>query len=86
MKVIFDTDTQNITPYPRNDDSEIVGLASNLLVMDVVHDALPTFDKSTHKITQTKTIDLANSKIIYGWDIIALSADEVVKTRKSLIK
>jgi hypothetical protein len=57
MKILFDTQTRTLLPWPRLDDEPVVGLAPHLLEMDIVEEPKPAFNPSTEKLVMSETVD-----------------------------
>lgn len=76
MKALYDTQTQKVLPYPRADGEAVVGLAGHLVVVDLVTEPLPEFDARTHKLVATESVDLNESTVTRGWNIVALTFAE----------
>lgn len=72
MKLIYDTNTAKLLPWPRTDDLPVVGLEPHLLEMDVVHQAQPLIDTATERLGKTETIDTDAKTVTYGWNVVAL--------------
>jgi hypothetical protein len=58
MKILFNTQTQEILPYPRNDDSPIVGLDSRIVILNQIETSPPDYDSNSQVITSNYIIDL----------------------------
>lgn len=72
MKLIYDTQTQKLLPWPRVDDNSIVGLADHLLEMEVIQEPRPTYNTETQFLKTTEIIDINNRLVIKGWEIIQI--------------
>lgn len=48
MKIIFNTETGETSPYPRADDEPVIGLAAPLITLEVVTDPQPVINPETH--------------------------------------
>lgn len=57
MKILFDTQSRTLLPWPRLDDEPVVGLAPHLLEMDLIEEAKPTFDPSSERLVMSEAID-----------------------------
>ena len=69
MKLLYNTLTERLQPYPRADDEDVVGLSPEYLTMQVVNAAQPTFDAGTEMLVPTQTIDTATKTVTNGWTI-----------------
>jgi len=70
MKLLYDTQTQTLLPWPRIDDEPVVGLAAHLLEMTVVQEDQPAFDPASQRLDKTEVIDTDNRTVTRGWNII----------------
>ena len=69
MRLLYNTLTERLQPYPRDDDEDVVGLAPEYLIMQVVNAAQPTFDAETEMLVPAQTIDTATKTVTNGWTI-----------------
>jgi hypothetical protein len=72
MKLLLDTSTGALLPYPRLDDEPIVGLDPSLQVMTVEKTDPPSFDAFSQQLEVTETIDKDSSKVIHGWRVVPI--------------
>ena len=81
MKILFDTESRTLLPWPRLDDEPVVGLASHLLAMDLIEEAKPTFDPSSEKLVMTEAIDeqaltVTRSYVVQSIPPLAFTAEQ----------
>jgi len=72
MKLIYDTQTQKLLPWPRVDDNSIIGLADHLLEMEVIQESRPAYNTETQFLKPTEIIDINNRLVTKGWEIIQI--------------
>lgn len=72
MKLIYDTSTQALLPWPRIDDEPVIGLEPHLLEMTVVQEDEPTYDPTTEVLEQTQVIDTEAKTVTRGWNVVDL--------------
>ena len=63
MKLLYDTTTAKLTPYPRSDDEPVVGLDPCYLVLGLIQQEKPDHDPATHYLRRTEAIDLNASQV-----------------------
>jgi hypothetical protein len=69
MKLLYNTLTERLQPYPRNDGEDVVGLSPEYLTMQVVNAAKPVFDAETEMLVPAQTIDTATKTVTNGWTV-----------------
>ena len=69
MKKLYNTLTQQILPYPRNDDFPIVGLDSDLVILIQVQTNPPNYDPDTQELISTYIVDLVLNEYRQQWSI-----------------
>ena len=69
MRLLYNTLTERLQPYPRDDDEDVVGLSPEYLTMQVVNAAQPTFDAETEMLVTAQTIDTATKTVTNGWTV-----------------
>ena len=69
MRLLYNTLTERLQPYPRDDDEDVVGLSPEYLIMQVVNAAQPTFDAETEMLVPAQTIDTATKTVTNGWTV-----------------
>jgi hypothetical protein len=74
MKLLYNTETQTLLPWPRIDDEPVVGLAAHLLEMDVVQEDQPAYDSATHRLEKTEVIDVEAQTVTRGWSVVEVPA------------
>ncbi len=74
MKLLYDTQTQKLLPWPRIDDEPVVGLAAHLLEMTVVQEPQPAFDPATQRLEKTEVIDTDTRTVTQGWSVVEVPA------------
>ena len=84
MKLLYDTTTAKLTPYPRSDDEPVVGLDPCYLVLGLIQQEKPDHDPATHYLRRTEAIDLNASQVTRGWGLVAHEPLPVVVTMTSL--
>lgn len=70
MKLLYDTSTQLFKPYPRSDDSEVVGLDPIYQVYTVIQNEAPAFDPAKHHLESRETVDYEAKTVTRGWDVV----------------
>jgi hypothetical protein len=70
MKLLYNTQTQKLLPWPRIDDEPVVGLAAHLLEMTVVQEPQPAFDPATQRLEKTEVIDAEARTVVRGWSVV----------------
>jgi hypothetical protein len=70
MKLLYNTETQALLPWPRIDDEPVVGLAAHLLEMDVVQEDQPAYDPATQRLEKTEVIDTDARTVTRGWSVV----------------
>jgi hypothetical protein len=72
MKLLYNTETQKLLPWPRIDDEPVVGLAAHLLEINVVQEAQPEYDPATQRLEKTEVIDTQARTVTRGWDVVEI--------------
>lgn len=70
MKLLYDTTTATLAPYPRQDDEPVVGLDPRYLEMSVVQQGQPSYDPATEQLTTTEAIDTDARTVTRGWQVM----------------
>jgi hypothetical protein len=70
MKLLYNTQTQKLLPWPRIDDEPVVGLAAHLLEMTVVQEDKPEYDPATRRLEKTEVIDADARTVVRGWSVV----------------
>ena len=84
MKILYDTETQSLKPYPRVDNEPVVGLDPRYLVLELSEQEKPDHDPATHYLRRTETIDIDNLQVTRGWEIVAHEPMPVVVSMTAL--
>jgi hypothetical protein len=71
-RLLYDTETATLRPYPRPDDEPVVGLDPRYLVMELLQEAQPAYDPATERLEPTESIDLDALTVTRGWAVIPL--------------
>jgi len=74
MKLLYDTQTQKLLPWPRIDDEPVVGLAAHLLEMTVVQEDKPAYDPATQRLEKAEVIDAQAQAVTRGWSVVDVPA------------
>lgn len=78
---VYNTETSTIEvrnkKWPVGDGGEINGLESNLVMLLQISDPQPTYDSRTQKVEKTETIDTDANTITSGWNVVALTQQEI---------
>lgn len=70
MKLLYNISTQQLQPYPRDDDDEVIGLDPIYLVYTVIQNAEPAFDPAKHHLESRETVDYEAKTVTRGWDVV----------------
>lgn len=68
-RVLYNTTTLKVQPWPRSDDEDVVGLDSVYVPLEVIQEEMPTLQEG-ESATATETINLELGTVTYGWDIV----------------
>lgn len=71
-RILYDTTTATLRPYPRNDDGPVVGLDSRYLDLALLQEPAPPFDPQTQRLEPTETINIDAATVTRGWQVIEL--------------
>lgn len=77
MKLIYNTLTDNILPWPRIDYQSIIGLEPHLLEMDVVQQQQPVYNNKTQQLQPKQVVDVINKTITKTWDIVEKLEEQI---------
>jgi hypothetical protein len=69
MRLLYNTLTERLQPYPRADDEDVVGLSPEYLIMQVVNTAKPVFDEATEVLVPAQTVNTTTQTVTNGWTI-----------------
>lgn len=71
-RLLYDTQTTSLQPYPRQDDEPVVGLDARYLVMALLQQPQPDHDPATERLEPTETIDIDARTVSRGWVIVPI--------------
>jgi len=71
-RLLYDTTTSTLRPYPRQDDDPVVGLDPRYLEMNVIQQEQPTYNPATEQFSPTEAIDLTARTVTRGWQVSLL--------------
>ncbi len=72
MLCLYDSETNSIINYPREDEEPVVGLAQRYEVFRVVEQDKPEYDPATYRIKATRTVDIPANEWVWGWELVEL--------------
>jgi hypothetical protein len=80
MKLLYNTQTEEILPWPRIDEEPIVGLAPELLEMTVVESEPPAYNSETQVLTQSDSVNVEAQTVTRTWAVTDLTytAEQIV--------
>ena len=73
MKRLYNTQTEQILPWPRIDNESVVGLAPELLEMVVIEGELPAYNPETQVLNQLDVVNVEAQTITRFWTVTDLS-------------
>ena len=68
-RLLYDTQTATLRPYPRPDDEPVVGLDPRYLSLELIEEPQPPYDQQAERIEPTEVIDLDALTVVRGWAI-----------------
>ena len=71
-RLLYDTQTSTLRPYPRADDEPVIGLDPRYLEMVVIQQPEPAYDPATEQLQPTEAIDTTAQTVTRGWDVVPL--------------
>lgn len=71
-RLLYDTETATLQPYPRPDDEPVINLDSRYLMMDLIQEAQPNYDPATQRPEPTEVIDLKSLTVTRAWQLVDL--------------
>ena len=81
-KLIYNTETQLLQPWPRADDGEVVGLDAHLMPMtETTLDDEP-YDPETQTLTVSRTIDVEAQTVTVQRVAVELTAEQLADRRR----
>lgn len=72
MKILFNTLTGQLQPYPRNDDEAVEGLDPVYQVFDVIQDPPPIPVPQGYKLRPKQEINQTDKVVTLGFDLVAV--------------
>jgi hypothetical protein len=74
MKLLYNTETNTVLPWPRIDEEPVVGLDAHLLEMDVVQEDQPAYDPASQRLEKTEVIDAEARTVVRAWNVVEVPA------------
>lgn len=71
-RILYNTATGLLHPYPRQDDEPVVGLDPRFSSLELIQELPPDHDPSTQRLEPTETIDLDAATVTRGWQLVTL--------------
>ena len=71
-RLLYDTETATLRPYPRPDDEPVVGLDPRYISMALIQEKQPAYDPATERLEPTEVIDLTGATVTRGWEVLPL--------------
>jgi len=71
-RLLYDTTTATLHPYPRQDDEPVVGLDSRYVEMVLIQQDQPSYDPATEQLSPTEAIDTDARTVTRGWQVVGL--------------
>lgn len=71
-RLLYDTATGTLQPYPRADDEDVVGLDPRYLVMTLIQEPQPGHDPATERLEFAETIDIGSATVSHSWVIVPI--------------
>ena len=68
-RLLYDTQTATLRPYPRPDDEPVIGLDPRYLSLALIQEPQPPYDQQAERIEPTEVIDLTALTVTRGWAI-----------------
>lgn len=81
-KLIYNTTTNLLQPWPRADGEAVEGLAPHLLEMTVIETETPTIDDTTQRLEFSRSIDVEARTVTQGMVAVDKSAEEIAQERR----
>lgn len=73
MKLLYNTQTQLLQPYPRDDDATVEGLDPVYQVFDVLQNAPPESVPAGYTFRPTQVIDTEAKTVTRGYEMVAIT-------------
>lgn len=71
-RILYDTQTATLLPYPRQDDEDVQGLDPRYLALWIHQEPQPEHDPATHRLEPTEAIDLDALTVTRSWTLVEL--------------
>lgn len=72
-RLLYDTETATLQPYPRDDDEDVVDLDPRYLMLTLHQQPQPEHDPTTHRLESTEAIDLQALTVTRDWQLVPIS-------------
>jgi hypothetical protein len=73
-RILYDTTSDLLIPYPRDDDGPVVGLDPRYLELTVIQENQPSYDATMQRLEPDELIDLDALTVTRGWQLVELPA------------
>lgn len=83
-KLIYNTETQMLQPWPRADDGYVVGLDAHLIPMTETTLEDQEYNPETHKLEVQRTIDVEAQTVTVQRVAVELTEQEIANYRRAL--
>lgn len=81
-KLLYNTQTQMLQPWPRADDGDVVGLDAHLIPMTETTLEDQEYDAETHKLEVQRTIDVEAQTVTVQRVAVELTAEQLADRRR----
>lgn len=71
-RLLYDTETATLQPYPRDDDEDVVDLDPRYLSLTLTQQPQPEHDPTTHRLEPTEVIDLQALTVTRDWQLVPI--------------
>lgn len=71
-RLLYDTQTTSLQPYPRQDDEPVVGLDARYLVMALLQQPQPDHDPATERLEPSEVIDIDARTVTRSWAVVPI--------------
>lgn len=75
---LYNTETGELLPYPREDGDAVVGLDPYLVPVEVIRNPPPEYDHSTQIAERIEQVDLVAETYTYGYIVRDLTEQELL--------
>lgn len=72
IRILYDTTTATLRPYPRNDDGPVIGLDPRYLDLALIQEPAPPHDPMTQRLEPTETINIDAATVTRSWQVVEL--------------